>query len=621
MQIEKLYIQAFGKIRDFTMTFSDGLNVIQQDNGFGKTTLANFVKAMLYGIDYTARGERRENDIVRFQPWDGTKTFGGYLLVKHQGQTYRVERFFCGTARNEKLSVTNNATGLALDLGNCKSVGEYFTGLTEDSYVRSAYYPQESVAMTSNQNFDAKLANLVENTDGTDKDVVELVNKYKKKFVADRGNGGEVDKLSQQLYTLRHDYNNVVSNAERADEIKNRLQQIEHERATLTENRSKLLSQTEQLQQQYAQAQPGEAQQQAQKQLADLQRSLAKYPPQFDEDKATCDNLAKQLDALPSVAPKAKINRTYVVLAILLVAVGVCLLAVGKIAIGVIIAVVGVGFGIFEVVFPKSDTADCDKRHALEQEYLSLASKYVNVGDGNLSQVKENLWKDYQQYKSDLRYAELLQANLRQNDNGKAEQIKEQIDNNAERIASTDNKLLALSQEQGSKATELQHLDVDIVAVADKVNQTEVLLDEAKYKYTVAEKTAELFIQAKNNLSSSYLPRLCQTATELLQYVTQSGLEVVADKNFAISLRIDGQTRRIDCFSRGIREITFLCFRIALSKLLYNGEVPFVIVDDAFVNYDESNFSNATKLLASIAQNGQVIYFTCHKRLASLQQK
>lgn len=85
-----------------------------------------------------------------------------------------------------------------------------------------------------------------------------------------------------------------------------------------------------------------------------------------------------------------------------------------------------------------------------------------------------------------------------------------------------------------------------------------------------------------------------------------------------MQIRQDGQTKPMGEFSRGIREITLLCFRIALAELLYDGQIPFMIADDAFVNFDENNFVRATDLLKSVAEHGQVIYFTCHKRTGSL---
>lgn len=53
MKIKELYVAGFGKLKDLKMTFDDGLNVIVRDNGFGKTTLCAFIKAMFYGMPVT----------------------------------------------------------------------------------------------------------------------------------------------------------------------------------------------------------------------------------------------------------------------------------------------------------------------------------------------------------------------------------------------------------------------------------------------------------------------------------------------------------------------------------------------------------------------------------------
>ena len=51
MTIKELYIENFGKLSSFRLKLTEGLNTIVRDNGFGKTTLASFIKAMLYGLD------------------------------------------------------------------------------------------------------------------------------------------------------------------------------------------------------------------------------------------------------------------------------------------------------------------------------------------------------------------------------------------------------------------------------------------------------------------------------------------------------------------------------------------------------------------------------------------
>ena len=51
MNLIKCHIENFGKLQNFDFEFSKGLNTIKEENGFGKTTFANFIKAMFYGLD------------------------------------------------------------------------------------------------------------------------------------------------------------------------------------------------------------------------------------------------------------------------------------------------------------------------------------------------------------------------------------------------------------------------------------------------------------------------------------------------------------------------------------------------------------------------------------------
>ena len=52
--------------------------------------------------------------------------------------------------------------------------------------------------------------------------------------------------------------------------------------------------------------------------------------------------------------------------------------------------------------------------------------------------------------------------------------------------------------------------------------------------------------------------------------------------------------------------------RLALVDTMYQGEKPFLILDDPFVNLDEEKVAYGNILLLSVAKEYQVIYFTCH---------
>ena len=50
MIIEKINIKSFGMLTDMTLEFSPTINVIEGQNEAGKSTIAAFIKYMLYGF-------------------------------------------------------------------------------------------------------------------------------------------------------------------------------------------------------------------------------------------------------------------------------------------------------------------------------------------------------------------------------------------------------------------------------------------------------------------------------------------------------------------------------------------------------------------------------------------
>ena len=63
MIIEKIHIISFGKLADFTLDLSEGINIIEGGNESGKSTISAFIKFMFYGLSSDAneraiRGER-----------------------------------------------------------------------------------------------------------------------------------------------------------------------------------------------------------------------------------------------------------------------------------------------------------------------------------------------------------------------------------------------------------------------------------------------------------------------------------------------------------------------------------------------------------------------------------
>ena len=107
MKLVSCHIENFGKLHDYAVDFSEGKNVILAENGFGKSTLAGFIRAMFYGLDGQGRKDIEKNERKRYEPWQGG-VFGGKLVFEVKGKQYEVTRTFGAKEEFELRDATTN---------------------------------------------------------------------------------------------------------------------------------------------------------------------------------------------------------------------------------------------------------------------------------------------------------------------------------------------------------------------------------------------------------------------------------------------------------------------------------------------------------------------------------
>ena len=162
MKLISLYIENFGGLSQYALSFEDGLTVIEAENGFGKTTLAEFIRAMFYGFPRkgkTLDKSRRQ----KYTPWNGGK-FGGNLIFEAEGVPYRMERTFGATPKGDSFTLIDLNTNKRSNRFT-EDIGLELFGLDGDAFERSTYLPQMAeVGNLSTDSIRSKLSNLVEDT-------------------------------------------------------------------------------------------------------------------------------------------------------------------------------------------------------------------------------------------------------------------------------------------------------------------------------------------------------------------------------------------------------------------------------------------------------------------------
>lgn len=203
MKLIRCYIENFGGLQQYTVDFSDGLTVICEPNGFGKTTLAEFIRAMFYGFP-RANKDLLKNPRQKYAPWQGGR-YGGYLIFEHNNKQYRIDRSFGETPKGDKFKLYDEEThkesrDFTADIGN-----ELF-GLDGEAFLRSTYMPQmRDSGLLSTDSIRAKLGNLLEDTAdmGSYEKALARLRDKRTAYEHFRGNGGSIHELNRRMTTLQ----------------------------------------------------------------------------------------------------------------------------------------------------------------------------------------------------------------------------------------------------------------------------------------------------------------------------------------------------------------------------------------------------------------------------------
>ena len=203
MKLLQCHVDNFGRLSDFDYAFSDGLTVICQPNGFGKSTLAAFLKAMLYGFPRTAGRSISGNERKKYLPWQGG-TYGGSLDFEFEGVRYRVRRTFGRTAARDTFSLRDldhRTESSRFD----QRLGEELFQLDADSFMRSVYLPQgQEQEWGATTSIRTKLGDLVDDTDDLNNydTAMERLRASRTVYRKFRGSGGRIDELQGQIEAL-----------------------------------------------------------------------------------------------------------------------------------------------------------------------------------------------------------------------------------------------------------------------------------------------------------------------------------------------------------------------------------------------------------------------------------
>lgn len=159
-------------------------------------------------------------------------------------------------------------------------------------------------------------------------------------------------------------------------------------------------------------------------------------------------------------------------------------------------------------------------------------------------------------------------------------------------------------------------------ALREQLNKVDARIGELETYYSAAALAQEVLGKAKQELQRRFAPRISQRAQEIFMALTGGRYHrIVLAEDLSVSAAAEGEdTLRGSLWrSDGTADQMYLALRLAVAEEL-TPEAP-LILDDAFVRFDDERLKEALNILNQTGGDKQVILFTCQSRERNIMEE
>lgn len=225
MRLISCHVENFGKLQNFDYIFASK-SIIHEENGWGKSTLATFIRVMFYGFLGEGKRKETENERKRFKPWQ-QGTYGGNLVFEAGGKEYRIERTF-GEKKSgtDVFNLYDNATNLKSD-DYSVNIGEELFGIDVESFMRTVFIAQQDCGTGVTPDISAKIGNVSDQTAdmGNYDEVQNKLKKLSDSLTPDRATGS-LNKMTQRIGELKEYIRNKANYEDNLRILNDNLKQV-----------------------------------------------------------------------------------------------------------------------------------------------------------------------------------------------------------------------------------------------------------------------------------------------------------------------------------------------------------------------------------------------------------
>lgn len=623
----------FGKLDNETMEFEDGLNIIVRPNESGKSTWCAFIRSMLYGVSTSDRAKNGYiPDRQKYAPWSGKPMQGTMNLTKEGKEILLARGPDIHNAPMRDFHAYYADTSIPVEGLNGTNAGEKLVGVPREVFTRSAFVGQGNISVNNTAELEKRILSIVstgeEDVSYTEADARLRMWQRERRFSA-KGKlpqlESSISDYNQKLRSMQDDLTEADSLQQKLDQVQNKIGELEQELDQSRETCRK----------------------EAETELKNAEESLKKKTNDYVNlsGKAKADQATLRLNVLDGSDPdevayiaeedteraaylhELQEDRGNIILPIVAAVLTVIFLLIGL----QFTKYAYIGTGIFAVLTIIALIAFLRKRQEADEAYderMEILAKYQVHDEEDIylavdeflslyvtaNAAEEETKEAYEAMEKAREDRENLEKILLSGENSTDE---------GENSLQLNHSLSTARQDRDRIATELALVRGRLMSYGDPlVMKTEIEhMEEERIRlqqdYDAIAIAVDALRDADAEVQSQFTPKLGACAAEYLSFMTDGkydGLYINKDFSVQTGNSEESVMRRSEFLSAGTVDLLYLAVRLAVCKIAMQEEDPCpLILDDPFVNFDAERERQAMKLLEKLAEDRQIILFSCRE--------
>ena len=638
MKINKLKINSYGKLKEKEIDLKEGINIIYGQNEAGKSTLINFIINSFYGISKNKRG-KEVSDYDKYKPWVGEEFSGKVEYELDNKEKFEIYRDF--NKKNPKI-FNENMEDISKEFNIDKNKGNEFfyeqTKIDEDLFLSTLAINQNEVKLEDQaQNFlIQKIANLAQTGDDSTsfKRVIDRINRRQLDEVGtDRSREKPINIVDRKLQELLNEKENLEKYKnfkyefeEQENNLNNEIVNLENENSFLRE--IKLLNENEKIENEKIKIKENIKNENLEKinllnnKINELKNNNKNIFEKYLENNFKNKKIKNNKNKINN--KKIKILNIIFIILILINILQFIFIKNNNFKYIFLLTVPT--FLIFYIFLINKENKKIKNKEKIEKnnfekinlELINLENE-KKIIENNLNNLNEEINKIKNNFNLKINFEK---EKIKNNYLNKIEKNKI---NNFINLENVNFEIEKLQKEINDKKLKLHTLDLDKKNIEpnldnlskieeDIVNNNEIMsnLKNLNLSFNLAK---EILNENYEKMKNSVTPKFTENLSNNISKITDSKYKkVMFNENEGLIVELENSDYvPANRLSIGTIDQLYLSLRLSMVNELSDEKVP-ILLDEAFVFYDDERLKNILLYLNSDFSDRQIIIFSCTER-------